>query len=89
MQQMTSGLIIAAALAVLAVAAPAAEAPPRGNVPLPARASAAATGAVRPAVETRSNLDPLRGPVANDPRAYPYDAVNMQPPHTWRNHEGR
>lgn len=86
MQHMTRELFIAAAFAVVAVQAGAAE--PLAPRPAPAAAHDPGTrgGAVRPAVATRSNLDPLRGPVANDPRAYPYEAVKMQPRHTWSGH---
>jgi hypothetical protein len=82
MQQMTRDLILAAALVGMAIAAGATEPPARPAAP--AAVHDARDRAVRPALQTRSNLDPLRGPVATSPRAYPYDAVEMQPVHSWR-----
>ncbi|MBX3026118.1 hypothetical protein KF840_14515 [bacterium] len=76
-------LVPAAALLLAAGLAHAAEvAPPRAN---PVVVRPAAEGrAVQPLTVPRSNLDPLRGPVANQPGAYPSEALEMQPQHTWK-----
>ena len=45
---------------------------------------AAIHGGARAVAAAPSNLDPVRGPVATNPHAYPYDAIGMQPYHTWK-----
>jgi len=92
MRHLMRHLVVAAAICLGAGKAAHAidPAPPPQTAPI---ATTAASGAapVRAAMHSAargpaaapSNLDPVRGPVATNPHAYPYDAIGMQPYHTW------
>ena len=92
MRHLTRYLVVTAALCCGTVpavqAADPAPPPPAARIATTAAAGAAPlraamnSGARGPAAP--SNLDPVRGPVATNPHAYPSDTIGMQPYHTWQ-----
>lgn len=83
MRSLKGSLVAAAALALAVGQAEAADPVPPRTAPLVVR-PAPPGRVVRPVAAPRSNLDPLRGPVAINPGAYPADALELQPRHTWK-----